>query len=120
MKKQNRVVGFGNFDEGFNDRPFKKDLLSTENLNEIIEMARRGKSMREIAEFLDPDNITQLMRELGDKNTELGDAFRLGIASMGPDIKLLAAQAEIETINLNRQIRVDELIADFIGDNITD
>ena len=83
-------------------------------------MAMHGRTMREIAECIDPDNIPELMHEFYRKGSELEDAFRTGSSSMGPDIKLIAAQAEIESIYLARHRKVDLMIAEYLGENIND
>jgi hypothetical protein len=114
MKKKS-IVGFGGFTDDDN-----YDSPAADDLNQIIEMAKKGKTMREIAEYLDPDNISLIMAQFNDKNSELHEAFQLGIASQGPEIKLLSAQAEIETLNLIRQKKVDAMISDFLCENSTD
>lgn len=89
-------------------------------LNSVITMAMHGRSIREVAEFIDPDNITELVRELSDKYSELYDAYKTGNASMDADVRLTVAQTDIEINNLNRMRKVDELIADYLGENIND
>ena len=94
--------------------------LSADILNEIIQMAMRGKSPREIAEYLEPDNVSELMLEFSNTDSKIYEAYRTGNAAMGPDIKLISAQAEIENLNLKRMRKVDMMISEFLGEDITD
>jgi hypothetical protein len=115
MNVKRHIVGFRNIEDSRNDQKVERNF-SADILNKVIEMAKRGKTMREIAEFIDPDNVIQLMHAFNDKNSELHEAFQMGVASMGPDIKLLSAQAEIENIYLQRQRGADILISDYLGE----
>ena len=94
--------------------------LDADILNEVIKMAQHGKTMQEISDYLNPDNQSEIMMEFSNKDSELFDAFRLGNSTMGPDIKLLSAKAEIETINLKRQMRANLMISDYLGETISD
>jgi len=113
--KRKGIVGFGAFtdDDDYDSPP-------VDDLNQVVEMARKGKTMHEIAEYLAPDNIALIMAQFNNKDSELYQAFQLGVSSQGPEIKLLSAQAEIETLNLKRQQRVDSMIAEYLGDNLID
>jgi hypothetical protein len=86
-------------------------------LNEVIQLSAKGKSVFEIASYLFPEDPQSMVLEFNDKTSELSEAFLMGCKQMGPDIKLVSAQAELEIMKVNRTRAVDALISDYLGEN---